>query len=283
MTVLLRDALAPNLVQTLEHTPGVHPRRAVRQHRPRLQLGHRRRGAALKLGDWVVTEAGFGADLGAEKFIDIKCRATGLRPEVAVVVATVRALKFHGASRWPTSTGGEDLAPSGRGWPTCAPPRDRPRRLRPAGGRRRQPLPQRHRRRGRPRRAAVRARGRAAPTRRPTCATAAPAPRRSRGASSRRARGPQRHAVRLRRPPLAREEGRGRRHPGLRRGRGRVRAEGAARLEQIEAEGFGHLPICMAKTQSSFSTDPRSGGPRRAHGRRCARCASPPGPASSSS
>ena len=52
--------------------------------------------AALKLGDWVITEAGFGADLGAEKFIDIKCRASGLRPEVAVVVATVRALKFHG-------------------------------------------------------------------------------------------------------------------------------------------------------------------------------------------
>ena len=85
MTVLLRDALAPNLVQTLEHTP------AFIHGGPFANIAHGCNSvmatrAALKLGDWVVTEAGFGADLGAEKFIDIKCRATGLRPEVAVVV-----------------------------------------------------------------------------------------------------------------------------------------------------------------------------------------------------
>jgi formate--tetrahydrofolate ligase len=95
MTVLLRDALAPNLVQTLEHTP------AFIHGGPFANIAHGCNSvmatrAALKLGDWVVTEAGFGADLGAEKFIDIKCRASGLRPEVAVVVVTIRALKFHG-------------------------------------------------------------------------------------------------------------------------------------------------------------------------------------------
>ena len=103
MTVILRDALAPNLVQTLEHTP------AFIHGGPFANIAHGCNSvmatrAALKLGDWVVTEAGFGADLGAEKFIDIKCRATGLRPEVAVVVATVRALKFHGGVAAPTST-----------------------------------------------------------------------------------------------------------------------------------------------------------------------------------
>ncbi len=95
MTVLLRDALAPNLVQTLEHTP------AFIHGGPFANIAHGCNSvmatrAALKLGDWVITEAGFGADLGAEKFIDIKCRASGLRPEVAVVVVTIRALKFHG-------------------------------------------------------------------------------------------------------------------------------------------------------------------------------------------
>src|SRR6476620_1012638 len=95
MTVLLKDALQPNLVQTLENNP------AFIHGGPFANIAHgcnsvNATKTALKLGDWVVTEAGFGADLGAEKFIDIKCRATGLRPEVAVVVVTVRALKFHG-------------------------------------------------------------------------------------------------------------------------------------------------------------------------------------------
>ena len=95
MTVLLRDALAPNLVQTLEGNP------AFVHGGPFANIAHGCNSAmatrtALKLGDYVVTEAGFGADLGAEKFFDIKCRKAGLEPDAAVVVATVRALKMHG-------------------------------------------------------------------------------------------------------------------------------------------------------------------------------------------
>jgi len=95
MTVLLRDALAPNLVQTLENNP------AILHGGPFANIAHGCNSViatqtALKLADYVVTEAGFGADLGAEKFVDIKCRKSGLRPDCAVLVATVRALKFHG-------------------------------------------------------------------------------------------------------------------------------------------------------------------------------------------
>ncbi|GAA3828859.1 formate--tetrahydrofolate ligase [Brevibacterium ammoniilyticum] len=95
LTALLRDALAPNLVQTLEHTP------AFIHGGPFANIAHGCNSllatkAALTLGDWVVTEAGFGADLGAEKFLDIKCRAAGIWPSAVVVVATLRALKYHG-------------------------------------------------------------------------------------------------------------------------------------------------------------------------------------------
>src|SRR5699024_6544926 len=92
MTVLLRDALMPNLVQTLENNP------AFIHGGPFANIAHGCNSAmatrtALKLSDYVITEAGFGADLGAEKFFDIKCRKTGLTPDGAVMVATVRALK----------------------------------------------------------------------------------------------------------------------------------------------------------------------------------------------
>ncbi|HEX9770223.1 MAG TPA: formate--tetrahydrofolate ligase, partial [Kiloniellales bacterium] len=95
MSVLLRDALAPNLVQTLENNP------AFIHGGPFANIAHGCNSviatrAALKLADYVVTEAGFGADLGAEKFFDIKCRKAGLTPNAAVIVATVRALKMHG-------------------------------------------------------------------------------------------------------------------------------------------------------------------------------------------
>jgi len=95
MTVLLKDALAPNLVQTLENNP------AFIHGGPFANIAHGCNSViatqtALKLADYVVTEAGFGADLGAEKFIDIKCRKSGLRPSAVVIVATVRALKYHG-------------------------------------------------------------------------------------------------------------------------------------------------------------------------------------------
>ena len=97
MTVLLKEALKPNLVQTLENNP------AFIHGGPFANIAHGCNSVlatttALKLADYVVTEAGFGADLGAEKFIDIKCRKSGLRPSAVVIVATVRALKFHGGA-----------------------------------------------------------------------------------------------------------------------------------------------------------------------------------------
>src|SRR5512134_2292413 len=95
MTALLRDAMAPNLVQTLENNP------AFIHGGPFANIAHGCNSVmatktALKLADYVVTEAGFGADLGAEKFVDIKCRKSGLRPDAVVIVATIRALKYHG-------------------------------------------------------------------------------------------------------------------------------------------------------------------------------------------
>lgn len=95
MTALLREALKPNLVQTLEHTP------AIVHGGPFANIAHGCNSViatkiAMKLGDYTVTEAGFGADLGAEKFLDIKCRLAGLKPNAVVIVATIRALKMHG-------------------------------------------------------------------------------------------------------------------------------------------------------------------------------------------
>ena len=97
MTVLLKDAINPNLVQSLEHTP------CLIHGGPFANIAHgcnsiRATQLALKLGDYVVTEAGFGSDLGAEKFLDIKCRKTGLVPNVVVIVATIKALKYHGGA-----------------------------------------------------------------------------------------------------------------------------------------------------------------------------------------
>ena len=113
MTVLLKDAMAPNLVQTLEHTP------AFVHGGPFANIAHGcntviATASALKLADYVVTEAGFGADLGAEKFIDIKCRKSGLRPSAVVIVATVRALKYHGGADLATITE-ENLDALGKG------------------------------------------------------------------------------------------------------------------------------------------------------------------------
>ena len=95
MTVLLKDALKPNLVQTLEHTP------AIIHGGPFANIAHGCNSIiatkmAMKLGDYVITEAGFGADLGAEKFLDIKCRKAEIKPDAVVIVATIKALKYHG-------------------------------------------------------------------------------------------------------------------------------------------------------------------------------------------
>ena len=115
MTALLRDAISPNLVQTLEGTP------AFVHGGPFANIAHGCNSViatrmALKLGDYAVTEAGFGADLGAEKFLDITCRTAGLEPDAVVIVATVRALKMHGGKA-KTDLGSEDLAALERGLP----------------------------------------------------------------------------------------------------------------------------------------------------------------------
>ena len=115
MAALLKDAIKPNLVQTLENNP------AIIHGGPFANIAHgcntvTATQAALKLGEYVVTEAGFGADLGAEKFIDIKCRMSGLRPDVAVVVATLRALKHHGGVE-PKELNAPNLAALEKGLP----------------------------------------------------------------------------------------------------------------------------------------------------------------------
>ena len=115
MAALLKDALKPNLVQTLEGTP------AFVHGGPFANIAHGCNSViatrmALKLGDYAVTEAGFGADLGAEKFLDIKCRTAGLKPDVVVVVATVRALKMHGGLP-KTALAQENLAALEKGLP----------------------------------------------------------------------------------------------------------------------------------------------------------------------
>ena len=113
MAALLKDALRPNLIQTIENTP------AIVHGGPFANIAHgcnsvRATKAALKLGDIVITEAGFGADLGAEKFFDIKCRMAGLKPDAVVLVATVRALKYNGGVP-KTELAREDLAALKRG------------------------------------------------------------------------------------------------------------------------------------------------------------------------
>ncbi len=115
MTALLKDALKPNLVQTLEGTP------AIVHGGPFANIAHGCNSViatrmAMKLGDYAITEAGFGADLGAEKFLDIKCRTAGLTPSAVVVVATVRALKMHGG-RAKNELGSEDLEALEKGLP----------------------------------------------------------------------------------------------------------------------------------------------------------------------
>ena len=115
MTALLKDAIKPNLVQTLEGTP------AFVHGGPFANIAHGCNSVmatqmALKMGDYTVTEAGFGADLGAEKFLDIKCRMAGLKPDAVVIVATVRALKMHGG-RAKTELAAEDIEALEKGIP----------------------------------------------------------------------------------------------------------------------------------------------------------------------
>ena len=147
MTALLKDALAPNLVQTLEGTP------AFVHGGPFANIAHGCNSVlatttALKLADYVVTEAGFGADLGGEKFLDIKCRKAGLSPDCAVLVATIRALKMHGGvKKEDLKTENLEGARSRHGQPR--PPRRERAEVRHRAGDLDQPLQRRHRRRDR--------------------------------------------------------------------------------------------------------------------------------------
>ncbi len=264
MTVLLRDALAPNLVQTLEHTP------AFVHGGPFANIAHGCNSvmatrAALKLGDWVITEAGFGADLGAEKFLDIKCRASGLRPEVAVVVVTIRALKFHGGSAL-ADVGREDLAAVAAGMTNLR------RHLENVSG--------------------VFGLTAVVAVNRFPSDTDDEVDLVLRLCSQEGVRAHEATHVRdggVGAEALARgvieavREGRSDMrlvyddHLSLEKkaeavatrvyGAARVEFEPRARrrLDQVEAAGYGHLPICMAKTQSSFSTDPSQRGAPTGH------------------
>ena len=149
MAVLLKDALAPNLVQTLEGSP------ALVHGGPFANIAHGCNSVmatrlGLKLADVVVTEAGFGADLGAEKFIDIKCRSAGLTPSCAVVVATVRALKMHGGVA-RNALGPENVAAVKRGVANLRAACREPWKFRAAGGGRRSTTSTRIPRRNSPR------------------------------------------------------------------------------------------------------------------------------------
>ena len=143
MVALLKDALKPNLVQTLEHNP------AFIHGGPFANIAHgcntvMATRLALKLADYVVTEAGFGADLGAEKFFDIKCRKAGLKPDMAVVVATARALKFHGGVARPDLNKENVAAVHDRHGQSPSPYRQ-PQEIRHAGDGVHQPLRRRQR------------------------------------------------------------------------------------------------------------------------------------------
>ena len=143
MAVLLKDAIKPNLVQTLEGNP------AFVHGGPFANIAHGCNSVmatktALKLADYVLTEAGFGADLGAEKFVDIKCRMSGLRPSMVVLVATIRALKFHGGAELGGAAEGGSRGARRRTGEPGTPHQQRPQPLRAPVRRGDQPLPLGH-------------------------------------------------------------------------------------------------------------------------------------------
>ena len=175
MTVLLKDALMPNLVQTLEDNP------AFVHGGPFANIAHGCNSViatktALKLADYVVTEAGFGADLGAEKFFDIKCRKAGLKPDGAVIVATVRALKMHGGVA-KDELGKENVEALKKGFANLARHVENVQQVRRAGRGRDQPLHRRYRRRARRRAPSSAPNSASRPSCAPTGPTAAKAPR----------------------------------------------------------------------------------------------------------
>lgn len=263
MAVLLKDALAPNLVQTLEGTP------AMIHGGPFANIAHGCNSVmatrtALRLADVVVTEAGFGADLGAEKFLDIKCRTAGLKPSAAVVVATVRALKFHGGVP-RTDLGGEDVEAVRRGGDNL---RRHLQNLRDVWG---VPAVVAINRFPSDTDAEVQA---VIDLSREAGVPAHPATHFSDGGAG--AEDLAREVVGLLGEPIDL------RHPYELSDSLVVKAEKLARtvysaagvtweakarrkLQQITDEGYGDLPVCVAKTQYSFSTDPAALGAPSGH------------------
>ena len=259
MAVLLKDAIAPNLVQTLENNP------AFIHGGPFANIAHGCNSViatttALKLADYVVTEAGFGADLGAEKFIDIKCRKAGLKPDAAVVVATVRALKMHGGVA-RDQLRAENVAALEAGFANLARHLENLRGFGVPAVVVGQPLQRRYRGRARQAEGIVRrARGRGGHLR-PLGAMAARAPRRSPRrwcASPTRAPAefkflyPDEMPLRDKIKTIAQKIYRAR----------DIACDGAveSRLAELQKGGFGHFPVCIAKTQYSFSTDANAKG-----------------------
>ena len=220
--------------------------------------------AALKLADYVVTEAGFGADLGAEKFFDIKCRKAGLKPAATVLVATVRALKMHGGVAKDALGGGEHSGARGR------PREPRPAyrqsaKVRSAGRRRHKSVRHRHEGRTRIRREAVArefavktivcdhwARGRGAEALAHAVAALADA-----GEAKFRTLYPRRNEF------MGQDANN--RARDLWRRRHRRRSLGASEIRRARGGGLGRLPVCVAKTQYSFSDDPSLMGAPSGH------------------
>ncbi len=258
MTVLLKDAIAPNLVQTLENNP------AFIHGGPFANIAHGCNSViatttALKLADYVVTEAGFGADLGAEKFFDIKCRKAGLKPAAAVIVATIRALKMHGGVA-KEDLGKENIEALKKGAANLArhienvkkfgvPPIVAINRFvadTDAEMRRRPPDLQRARRRGDRVQPLGRWLGRA-----------------SRSWRTRSSRRPSRRATS---PTLYPDDmplwDKVRTIAQSLYGAQGIIADKVVRdrFHELEKMGFGNYPVCMAKTQYSFSTDPNLKG-----------------------
>jgi formate--tetrahydrofolate ligase len=258
MAALLRDAMQPNLVQTIEGTP------ALVHGGPFANIAHGCNSVlatrtGLKLADYVVTEAGFGADLGAEKFFDIKCRKAGLEPAAAVIVATVRALKMHGGVARP-DLDREDVAAVERGAANLARHIENVKKFNVpvvvADNRFTKDTDAEH--------AAVRR----------VCknlgAEAIECRHWAEGGAG---------AEDLARAVIALVEGATSRFQPLypdampladkirtiaqeiyRADDVAIAPSALTRLKEFEAQGYGHLPICMAKTQYSFSTDPDAKG-----------------------
>ncbi len=265
MTVLLKDALQPNLVQTLENNP------AFVHGGPFANIAHGCNSViatktALKLADYVVTEAGFGADLGAEKFIDIKCRKSGLRPSAVVLVATVRALKYHGGVDLK-ELNKENLAALEKGIANlerhvhnvtvtlriAVRGVDQSLHLRHAGGSRPAQEKSRSARRDGAGRAAL-GRGRRG--------------RRGRRAQSRRIDRDQTHAdastcTKTQDTLWEKVNKIATKIYGAKEVTADAKVRG--QIKKLQEDGYGHYPVCVAKTQSSFSTDAKVRGAPSGH------------------